>query len=181
MAHIPNGNHRFEIRFPIGFIPTNIKDKYKPYLNRLPNMPFKDTLEFLNSTIKGITIPGLSYSPLEQTRNRGRIGQFKDNKPIKELLTKNFTIEFMKIDGLINYWLMYEIYLNRYFEFTNFIEEPIIVTFFDNDGHEVSRYILKEILYVDLSDFSVDYSENEQRFDTFSAEFIFNDWEIEIL
>lgn len=179
--NIPYANNRFEVRFPLGFIPNDLDVKYSKYIKRIQGTPYKNTLEFLTSTIKGINIPGLSYTPLEQTRHRGRIGKFKDNKPIKELIAKEFTIDFMRTDGLINYFLLYEVYIKRYYEFQNFIEEPIVVTFFDFSGNAISRYILKEVLFNDLSDISVDNAENEQRFDSFTGEFTFNDISIEIL
>ena len=43
-------NNLFEFHFPRNFIPKEIADKYKPYLNRMPGNVIEDPLDFLNYT-----------------------------------------------------------------------------------------------------------------------------------
>ena len=59
-------NNQFRFNFPKTFIPKEIIDKYRPYLNRIPGNMIKEPIDFLNYGIQGLNLPGPSYDPVEQ-------------------------------------------------------------------------------------------------------------------
>ena len=41
-------NNQFKFEFPRNFIPKEIADKYKPYLNRMPGSMIKEPIDYFN-------------------------------------------------------------------------------------------------------------------------------------
>ena len=60
-------NNLFEFHFPRNFIPKEISDKYKPYLNRMPGNIIEEPLDFLNYTIQSVNLPGMGFEPVSSS------------------------------------------------------------------------------------------------------------------
>ena len=65
-------NNLFEFNFPKTFMPDEVSEKYKQYLNRIPGNVIEEPLAFINYTIQSINIPGIGYDAVEQQQYPGR-------------------------------------------------------------------------------------------------------------
>jgi hypothetical protein len=178
-----HNNSNFSIQFPRGFIPTEIISKYETYLNNNTFSIFKDVLSFLNHTIKSISIPGITFSPSTQFKNYGREINYRSGQPTQELFEKDITFTFSKTDGLINYFMLLEIF-TKYYNFSNnltLIREPLIVSIIDSNNVTTVILTFTDFIIDNLDSLDLDFSENEQAMDTFSLKCTFNQLQINIL
>jgi hypothetical protein len=57
-------NNLFNFKFPRKFIPEEVAEKYRNYLNRVPGNLLTEPIDFINYSVQGIGIPGLSLIQL---------------------------------------------------------------------------------------------------------------------
>jgi hypothetical protein len=174
-------NNLFEFHFPRNFIPKEIADKYKPYLNRMPGNVIEDPLDFLNYTIQSVNLPGMGFEPVVQAQYPGRNISWRDTKPSQELFQKEFTVTFQLVDGYINYWMMMDT-LNYYYKFSNgqkFIED-LNLRMLDAEGHILVTAAIKRPLLKNIGELSMSFASNVAEFSTFELAITYNELVITI-
>ena len=117
MAFLSGKNNNFRFAFPKPFIPQEIEDKYSPILNRIPGNMCETVLDFLNYSIKSVTIqvsPN-AYEPIAQ-RDRGtpydrmrRSNAFPDT-----LFNKDMTITFQLDQAYIIWAILSDVFMFYY-------------------------------------------------------------------
>ena len=60
-------NNAYDFRFPRKFIPEEVSNKYKKYLNRVPGGLLAEPIDFVNYSIQGLNIPGVTFDPVTQS------------------------------------------------------------------------------------------------------------------
>lgn len=182
---LENRNDLFKVEIPKIFIPKEIKERYKPYLDRMPT-PIEDISDLVNYSIQGITIPNFNYQPVEQVkpgyteRKTGTTRKYRASLSQEMLIDRNFTISFQLLDGNINYWIMLETF---FFYYGHENPEPftcnIPVRIFDAEGICMYSSIFVDCLFTGLNEFTMSYSEITPEFRTFDATFSFNELKID--
>ena len=66
-------NNSYDFRFPRKFIPEEVAEKYKKYLNRVPGGLLAEPIDFVNYSIQGLNIPGVTFEPIQQQDNDGTV------------------------------------------------------------------------------------------------------------
>ena len=51
-------NNQFRFEFPRTFIPSEIVDKYKPFIQKMPGNMISEPIDFFNYGIQSLNIPG---------------------------------------------------------------------------------------------------------------------------
>jgi hypothetical protein len=178
-------NHRndlFKVEFPKVFIPKSIKDKYRPYLAKLPNLFSDDVSDVVNYSIKNVTIPNLNYDPVQQITpgydrdfKKGKTKRWRSAISKDELYDKTFEVTMGLLDGQINYWIMFETFL-WYYEHSN--RAPYAFDFpvriLDTEGNLIYSIIFVEVLFVGISEFVLSFAEPEVDQKEFDLTFEFN-------
>ncbi len=164
----------FKVEFPRNFIPKSIKEKYEPYVFRMPTM-INDVSDLINYTIQTVTIPTMNYTPAEQMKpegkNRfipedpnpnslgsssteaGRTRRWRSSTNIQEIFTKEFQVTFQLIDGHINYWIMLDTLLYYYnFQNKERFSESITVRILDAEGNVMFTALFVDCLFTGLTE-----------------------------
>ena len=180
-----NRNDLFKIELPKIFIPVDIKERWHPYVFRMPT-PIKDISELVNYSIQSITIPNFNYTPVEQTRPgnqpqaKGTERKWRNSASHEMLIDRTFTITFQLLDGNINYRIMLETFFH-YYDFKN--PKPftfdIPVHILDAEGNRMYSTIYHDCLFTGLNQFTLSYSEITPDFRTFECTFAFNEMKID--
>ena len=193
----------FKVEFPRNFIPASIKEKYEPYVFRLPTM-INDVSDLINYTIQTVTIPTMNYTPVEQVKpevkNRlvqeplspnslgtssteaGRIRRWRSSQNVQEVFTKEFTVTFQLIDGHVNYWILLDTLLYFYdFKNRERFNENIPVRILDAEGNVMFTAQFIDCLFTGLTEYQLSYSDLSQEFKTFDATFQYNTLSLELL
>jgi hypothetical protein len=182
---LQNRNDLFKIELPRMFIPKDVKEKYTPYLFRMPT-PVTDVSDVINYSIQSITIPNFNYEPIEQVKPgnspqaKGTTRKFRNAMSPEMLIDRTFTITFQLLDGNVNYWILLETFFH-YYDFNNKIPYTLDIPLHIFDGEGIRMYSVQfhDCLFTGLNQFTLSYSEMTPEFRTFEATFSFNEMKID--
>jgi hypothetical protein len=182
---LQNRNDLFKVELPKTFIPEEIKQRYLPYIHRMPT-PVRNVSDLVNYSIQSITIPNFNYSPIEQVKPgyqdaaKGTTRKFRQALSQETLIDRNFTITFQLFDGNVNYWIMLETFFYYYsFSTSKPYTVDVPIRIFDAEGNAMYSSIFTDCLFTGLNEFTMSYSEVTPEFRTFEATFAFNDMRID--
>jgi hypothetical protein len=156
-------------------------DTYTPILEK-NWIQYENVLDYLNSTIKSVSYPGLSIETPSQTLIRGKQRVYKPAKNINDIVTTHdITVDFRSVDADLNYWLAYDIFAKHYLDVINLYINPFMITVVDIWRDAIYRVKFMEIIAVSLSDNKFDYSSQKTNAKDFTMTFRFNFTELEFL
>ena len=172
---------QFIFNLPQAFLKPEIIDTYKPILEK-NWVQYENVIDYLNSTIKGVNFPGISFDLVKRIEVRGKERYLKPAKNIQDIpTTHDLTVTFRSVDSDLNYWLMFDIMSKHYLDVDNAFLEPFTITCVDI--HRDAIYIIRfyEIILKSLSDNTFNYSQQKVNAKEFTITFHFNFYDIEFL
>lgn len=174
-------NNLFNFQFPRNFIPKEVADKYKKYLNRMPGNIITEPIDFINYSIQGIGVPGISFDPVEQNNNDGTTRYFRGAQPIQNLVERQFSVTMQSLDGFINYWIMQDTLLYYYSKgVTKPFTDDIKLQLLDGEGIHLVSVVFEKPIMNSISDLELNMSQNVAEFNTFDVNFYYNKFNIEL-
>jgi len=182
---LQNRNDLFKIELPRIFVPKEVKERYQPYLFRMPT-PITDVMDVINYSIQSITIPNFNYAPVEQVKPgnqpqaKGTTRKWRNSMSQEMLIDRTFTVTFQLLDGNINYWIMLETFFYWYdFQTTKPFTLDVPLHIFDAEGLRMYTVQFHDVLFTGLNQFTLSYSEITPEFRTFECSFAFNEMKID--
>lgn len=172
---------QFIFNLPSDFLPSEILETYKPILEK-NWIQYENIIDYLNSTIKSVNFPGISFDMPKQILIRGKERQFKPAKNIQDITTTHdLTLTFRSVDSDLNYWLMFDIISKHYLDTENSFIYPFTITCVDI--HRDAIYVIRfyEIILKGLSDQDFNYSQQKVNAQDFTLTFHFNFYDIEFV
>jgi hypothetical protein len=174
-------NSQFVFNLPTDFLPPGVLSNYMPILEK-NWIQYENVLDYINSTIKSVSFPGLSFQTPEQHIIRGKRISYKPATNVQDILSSpEIQVIFRSVDADLNYWLMYDIFLKHYLDVEHLFVNPFIITAVDI--HRDAIYMIKffQIIATTLSENNFDYSQQKINAKEFTVTFKFNFIEIEYL
>jgi len=172
---------QFIFNLPSDFLPTEIVETYMPILEK-NWIQYENVIDYINSTIKSVNFPGISFEMPKQITMRGKERQFKPSKNVQDITTTHdLTVTFRSVDSDLNYWLMFDIISKHYLDTDNAWVNPFTITCVDI--HRDAIYVIRfyEIVLKSLSDNTFNYSQQKVNPKDFTIGFHFNFYDIEFL
>jgi len=157
-------------------------DTYTPILEK-NWIQYSNVIDYLNSTIKEISVPGLSIDSPEQIRKRGKKVNYKPATNVQDIVaTRQFDVTFRSVDQDLNYWLLWDIFVKHYLD-TEFVKyvEPFIVTALDIHRDAIYQITFREIIMLIESENRFSYNDQAFSEKTFTITFNFNWIDIDFL
>ena len=186
----------FKFAFPKDFLPKEIEEKYNDVINQNPGI-ITSAIDYLNESIQGITIPGISDVNIQQQQHssnsiKNEIGRFNvepkteitytsSTNPLDKI-NKEFKVTFRMNQGLYNYFMLYETLFYRICKPFNYGPDKVLyIEILGEDGRIVSRIMFYDV-YIDGID-GLDFSFNKFERDsgTFEVTFKFNNIDFEFV
>lgn len=174
-------NNLFRFEFPKVFIPQEVKDRWLPYVRRMP-APTEDISAIVNYSIQSVTVPNFNYEPAKQvkpgnaSRARGTVRQWRGALSPEMLIDRGFEVTFKLLDGFFNYWVMMETFFHHYAHET---AKPFIMDvplrILDAEGTVMYTVLFHDVLFTEVGKFDLSYSEAAPDHQTFSCLFKFNE------
>jgi len=165
----------FNFKFPKRFIPQEVADKYKPYLNRMPGNLIEEPIDFINYTVQGISMPGISFEPSEQNPNDGTITYKRGYVPIQNLIDREVTVTLQLLDGFINYWILNDTLLYHYNrENLNSYVDDLKLQITDAEGIHMMSVVFEKPIFTSISELELNMAQNVAEFSTFNITFRYN-------
>lgn len=174
-------NSQFIFNMPESFLKPEIITTYQPILEK-NWVQYENVISYLNSTIKGVNFPGISFELVKRIEVRGKERFLKPSKNVQDITTTHeLTVTFRSVDSDLNYWLMFDIMSKHYLDVDNAFLEPFTITCVDI--HRDAIYIIRfyEIILKSLSDNTFNYSQQKVNAKEFTLTFHFNFYDIEFL
>lgn len=186
---------QFRFMIPKEYIPAAVREKYDRMLAKNPS-PFMSSMDYLNESIKGISLPAIENliteqpqisrnSNTENGRLRGRINiepahtnVTLSSENILSKINNTFTVTFRQNQGLYNYFMIYESIFHRYMKpelYRQNETELFDIVFLDEESIPVSRMMLYQPEFNGISGLDFSYDKVERQTDTFEVVFTFND------
>lgn len=172
---------QFIFNLPSTFLPNETIESYQPILEK-NWVQYENVIDYLNSTIKSVNFPGISFDMPTQIRMRGKERNFKPAKNVQDITTtRELQVTFRSVDSDLNYWLMFDIINKHYLDVENAFLDPFTITCVDI--HRDAIYVIKffEIILRSLSDNNFNYSQQKVNAKEFTLTFNFNFYDIEFL
>ncbi len=174
-------NSQFIFNMPESFLKPEIITTYQPILEK-NWVQYENVISYLNSTIKGVNFPGISFELVKRIEVRGKERFLKPAKNVQDITTTHdLTVTFRSVDSDLNYWLMFDIISKHYLDVDNAFLEPFTITCVDI--HRDAIYVIRfyEIIVKSLSDNTFNYSQQKVNAKEFTITFHFNFYDIEFL
>lgn len=172
---------QFIFNLPQDFVSNQIIESYKPVLEK-NWIQYENIIDYLNSGIKSVNFPGITFEMPEQIRMRGKSRAFKPAKNVQDILTtRELQVTFRSVDADLNYWIVFNLIVHHYLDVDNPFVNPFTVTAVDI--HRDALYIIKfyEVILRSLSDNNFNYSQQKVRDKEFTLTFHFNFYDVEFL
>ena len=172
---------QFIFNLPSTFLTQEVIYSYSPILEK-NWIQYENIIDYVNSTIKSVNFPGISFDMPTQIRMRGKERNFKPAKNVQDIITtRELQVTFRSVDSDLNYWLIFDIINKHYLDTDNQFLDPFTITCVDI--HRDAIYIIKfyEILLRSLSNNNFNYSQQKITTKEFTLTFNFNFYDIEFL
>jgi len=174
-------NSQFIFNLPSDFLPQEIINTYTPILKK-NWIQYENVIDYLNSTIKSINYPGLTVETPQQNLIRGKVRAYKPSKNVQDILsTKDLQVVFRSVDADLNYWIFYDIFIKHYLDVGNIYVNPLTITAVDIWRDGIYKIKFFEIMLVNLSENTFDYSKQQVNAKEFTLTFRFNFTDVEFL
>ena len=175
-----SGSAQFIFNLPSDFLPSEIISTYQPILEK-NWVQYENVIDYLNSTIKSVSFPGITIETPGQTIMRGKQINYKPSKNVQDIVGHEITVKFASVDSDLNYWLMFDIITKHYLDVENLFLNPFTITALDihRDGIYVINFF--QIILKSLSANNFDYSQQKISAKEFDLTFSFNFYGIEFL
>jgi hypothetical protein len=173
---------QFIFNLPQSFLPAETIETYKPILEK-NWVQYENVIDYLNSTIKSVNFPGITFDMPTQIRMRGKERSFKPARNVQDIITqRELQVTFRSVDSYLNYWLLFDIINKHYLDVENQFLQPFTITTLDI--YRDAIYIIKfyEIILKSLSETNFNYSSQKiNSASDFTLTFNFNFYDIEFL
>lgn len=184
------------IRFhlPKTFIPTEVEEKYTESINT-DSYIIKSAIDYLNESIQGITMPGISGLTINQQQT-GSNDIVRTNKKINieptheitylstgnplEKIEKEFKVTFRMNQGLLNYFMLYETAFHYACKtYSHDPESCMYIEILNEDGTVISKVTFMDVYIDGIDGLDFNYSKIERDAGTFDVTFKFNNIDFE--
>ena len=172
---------QFIFNLPGDFLKPEVINTYQPILEK-NWVQYENVIDYINSTIKSVDFPGISFDMPKQIMMRGKERQFKPAKNVQDITTTHeLTITFRSVDSDLNYWLLFDLLTKHYLDVDNSFLNPFTITCVDI--HRDALYVIRfyEIILKTLSNNTFNYSQQKVATKDFTMVFHFNFYDIEFL
>ncbi len=174
-------NNSFDFKFPKGFIPEEVAEKYKDYLLKIPGTLLEEPVQFINYGIQAINLPGVSFDPVTQADNDGTTRYHRGRLPIQNTIERQFTVTFQLMDGYINYWILLDTLLYYYADQTKQkYTSDLKLRILDAEGLGLASIVFEKPIMNSISELNLSMADSVAEFNTFDVNFYYNKFNIKI-
>lgn len=190
----------FKISIPKTMIPTEVLNKYQEIINKNAGV-ITSAIDYLNESIKSVTIPGITDVLIEQTQHSTNSIIRSNNGNLKKInidpsvninyqssanplskIEHTFKISFRLNQGLYNYFMIYESIFYQICKPLNKGHEPVIILeILNEDGLAISKIKFIDVLFDGIDGLEFDYTKINRDNNQFDVTFKFNNIDFEIL
>lgn len=170
---ISSQNNQFLFNFPTDLISEEVSSRITKYMEK-NWIPYTDPMAYLNSTIKEIVFPSISFDGSEQISKFGKRKEHKAATNVYDTFTESLDITFRSVDSHSNYFMLQQILLEYWNNTRKHTIPDILLFVLDKDGDFLYTVAFRLSLFKSLSEVRLMYQSFDVAEQTFSLTFRFN-------
>lgn len=178
---LSSANNQFLFNFPSTFLSKDVENRLRIYMDK-NWIPYLDPISYINSTIKEIAFPSITYEGSEQTHKFGKKIEYKPATNIYDTYNSSLDITLRSVDSHANYFMLQQIFAEYYNNTRKYYLEDMMLYVLDKNGDFLYSVVFRSSLLKSLSDIRMMYQSvdvSEQTFTvTFKYNFIDINWEV---
>lgn len=170
---ISSQNNQFIFSFPYDFIEEYLEIEFNKLMEK-NLIPYDSTIDYINSTIKEIVMPSISFNDVEQTLKRGKVIAHKESGSIFDKFSNEIDITFRAVDSWTNFFMLQQILVEFYLNNKKRNIPILHLSILDKDGDLIYTVLLKEVFLKSISEVRLGYNQQDISEKTFSITFRYN-------
>ena len=164
---------QFLFQWPSDFISPEVNERLKVYMDK-NWIPYTDPMSYLNSSIKEIVFPSITYEGSEQIHKFGKKIEYKAATNIYDTYTNTLDITLRSVDSHSNYFMMQQIFAEYWNNTRKYYLPWIQLYMLDKDGDFLYAVNFRSPLLKSLSEVRMMYQAMDVSEQTFSVTFKYN-------
>lgn len=173
MSRLSSQNNQFLFNFPTDFISKDVEERLKRYMEK-NWIPYTDPIAYINSTLKEIVFPSISYEGSEQIHKFGKKIEYKPAGNIHDTYTNTLDITLRSVDSHTNYFMLQQIFAEYYNNTRKYYFPWLSLFLLDKDGDFLYSVNFRSVLLKSLSEVRLMYQGQDVSEQTFSITFKYN-------
>lgn len=166
---------------PSDFLSQSVIETYTPILEK-NWVQYENVIDYLNSTIKEISAPGLSVETPTQRIKRGKEINYKPATNINDIMaSRELDITFRSVDSDLNYWILWDMFVKHYLDVNALFVTPFILQAVDIHRDVIYQINFREVILKTQSELRFSYNDQAFNEKTFTLTFSFNFIDIEFV
>lgn len=173
---ISSQNNQFIFNFPQNFLTDGIEAQFKTMMEK-NFMQYFSVMDYINSTIKDIVFPSISFDSVEQRTLHGKKFNYREAGNVMDKFQGELDITFRSVDSHINYFIIQQCLLNFYLTQEKFLD-ILSVQVLDRHGDLNYTILLKDVIFKSLSELRMSYNASIVEEQLFTVQIQYNFIEI---
>lgn len=179
-APLTSISNQFVFNLPTDFITPDLDVKLTKLLRK--NRMVHDTaLDYLNSSIKTVTLPTMSIPYATQKIKRGKEVHWKGTHNIYDTLNQQIDVTFNSFDSHMNYVMLRQCIVAHYLNQNDNYASPLTVTMVDVYRNPIVSYTFRSVLPITISELQLSYADQRADEKTFTVQFQFSWMDVEYM
>jgi hypothetical protein len=170
----------FIFNLPVDFVSPAAEADYMKIL-RKNRIPAENVVSYLNSAIKEIAFPGLSFDLPTQNHKYGKEISWKSSKNVYDTFTKELDITFKSVNSHLNYFIMLDMCVNHYLDVQRTYDSPLFIRILDKHKDALFEIRFRSVNLKGMAENRLNYSDLAVEEKTFTLTFAYNYMDIENL
>lgn len=168
---ISSQNNQFIFNLPDNFISERLEKQFQILLDK-NFIPYDNVMGYINSNIKDIVFPSLSFQTVEQSGYHGKKLSWRESGNVMDKYQGEIDITFRSVDSHLNYFIIQQVLIDYYLNKDTYLD-VISIQVLDKDGDLIYTILLKDVIYKSLSELRMQYYSSEFNEQTFSVTFAY--------
>lgn len=174
MNNLVTLSNQFHFNLPSDFVPEELEERYLDLLGA-KRMLYPRVIDFINSTIQTCSFPSINFPVVSNPQNlRRKMIKWKTVGSIYDLFDDTVTVTFLNVDSNLNFLMLLDILTNHYVNVDKAYDQPIIITFVDENKNALYHVQFRDVIWTGLSDNIFAFNDQTISTKTFTATFTYN-------
>lgn len=170
---ISSQNNQFIFGFGVDFIKRELEEQFQKLMEK-NFVQYDSVVDYINSTIKEIVIPGASYTTQKQVLKRGKKIEWKDSSSVFDTFSNEIDITFRSVDSYLNYFILLQILTEFYEDNLTRQIDHLKLAILDKDGTLIYTVYFNEVIFKSISEVRLGYQQYDVNEKPFTISFVYN-------
>lgn len=180
MSTVNTVSDSFKLHLSSNFVPKELELLYLPMVNARHGN-FVSVVDYINHTIKDITMPSLTFPTVSQKVAFGKEYTFRGSGAPNDTFGRELNITFQLVDFHMTYMIISHCLQHHYATTDPIFFKEIIVSLLDENKRVLYRIYYQKIVFKSFSDSRLSNAEKAPDEKTATLGFIYNEIDLEIV